>query len=788
MRTYYTLASTVSVVALSIGFLVGGATTPALASTGCDSVGAEPAFTYTGPTGGSNSFSQQLQGGANFTFNPGDVVTLTITVPPLSRIDIAFAGGVGSVNNSGGGTPLTQTLTFTVPDSGGPSSGTFTISGSVVGTNTATIAFACVNADQNNNDNDNAGATNANQAAATTDTTLQSVVPGGLNGDIFAALNIPTSDHLFGTFEGREVPVSQNDDAAFRAKMELRKQQLEVEADRLRQEVLDSATKDVERSKQLQEENSALRQQREEISEENRQDAIRETQGALEQNAQDQQANKDAIAAKQEEIDNSLKPINDILDGRELDELSDEERAKVVELSKDLAQKSEEDVPRLKQELQELEARSDQLVREQEGLQQRQRGLESDNFAISTKDAEKNDADPRIQEINQQLDANIAEENELRNPVSIDPDKNPLVAEGGRLEQERQAVSDFLSGDISRDELENIQNDLSHQRQDALGLQQIPTRGVPVANFFPALPDLNQVHARFNLAAERRAIAAKDGLAALPDGLLGDDRFNLWFGADITLHRDRRSIGQEGESLAADGGVSYLIEDDLNLGLAARYAHTDTEGDTGETISDTYTLSVFAQKQIFDDAVIEAVIAYSLVDLDLTFKNAGTVTSTGSTDATSLAAQTRISQQFALDGGWWMVPNLGASVVTTERDAFTTSDGTLVGESRSTQVALVGGPTVGTSWTVKGGGINYSDLQVSPSFGLSANYNLGRFDRVVDANNNVFETDRFGLSASAGVGFGFGRGANLSFNANYAGIAADQQNLTFGARLNLPFN
>jgi len=77
---------------------------------------------------------------------------------------------------------------------------------------------------------------------------------------------------------------------------------------------------------------------------------------------------------------------------------------------------------------------------------------------------------------------------------------------------------------------------------------------------------------------------------------------------------------------------------------------------------------------------------------------------------------------------------------------------------------------------------------VAPSFGLRGNYNLGRFDRVVDANNSVFESDRFGLAASAGLGIGFAGGTHLSFNTNYAGIGADQRNITLGLQLNMALN
>lgn len=715
MRYLPTFACSASIFALSLSLITLTNVNQAKASTGCDSIGAEPTFTYTGPTGGSNSFVQALQGGANFTFNPGDVVTLTITVPALSRIDIAFAGGVGSVNNSGGGTPLTQTISFTVPDSGGPSSGAFTISGAVVGTNTATISFACVNAVNN------AGATDANQAAATADTTLQSVVPGGLNGNVFGALNIPDFNSLFpdvfGQLEQRPAPAGAKQNIS----------------------TLEQKVKALEA-------------------------------GLAAAVASFQQASKEASDAIRAHVAANAERVRS------------ERAAEEATQAENLADQDERDKnERLRSALRLFDA-SVTLAENDESINPIR------NFAVMQQVNEDRAAYKEAEAAHEAANAAktdaIRKAHEARAAAEQARSVEQLAANNrSQTTQETTSRQDAVT--TASTKLQEAKAELAAARR-TLGNSADPA--LQVAQFLPSLPDLNEIHARFDLAAERREVVAANSLAARPEGLLGDKKFNLWFGGDMTLHRDRRSIGQEGESLSADGGVSYLVADDLNIGLAARYSHTDTEGDTGETLSDTYTLSVFAQQQIFDEAVIEAVIAYSLVDLDLTFKNAGAVTGTGSTDASSLAGQARITQRFALEGNWWVAPNLGASVVTTDRDAFTTSDGTAIGDSRSTQVALVGGPTFGTHWTVKGGGINYSDLTLSPSFGLSANYNLGRFDRVVDANNNVFETDRFGLASSAGVNFDLGEGSSLAFGTSYAGIGSDQQNISFNAKINIPLN
>ncbi len=683
---------------------------------GCDSLSAQPNFSYTGTGPTSNIFSESLGGGSNFTFNPGDTVTLDLTVPPFSRIDVSFAGGAGSVDNSAGSAALVQTLVFVVPDTGGPSTGPFNISGVVQGANTVLINFLCVNAGQNT-----AGATNANQAAAITDTTILSIVPGGLNGNIFGALSIPKFDNFFPNFVGQPRQISNARSA----------REIESDPNFLNQEfdlgvtigeIIDFLNAKQELSKLGQDQEIAKRV-------------------VLEQSFDVEIAERDLEYAIEAEAAGRQAVRSDLGSAQSPSTTAEEMRQVLKDAQTRLAEAHAES-DRLSQRRDELEESIDEVRRNATP----ESASQFERFLISTPQ------DKAL--LNKGFDANTVEG--------------------------RRAASQELAR--MRDAFEN-------NRINSTGGTRAPVGPLPdVAKFIPSLPDLTHLNARFDLATERRTIAVEEGPAAGPEGLLGDKKFNLWLGGNITLHRDRRSIGQDGESLSLDGGMSYLVVEDLNLGVSARYAHTDTEGDAGETIANTYTLSLFAQQRVFDEAVIEAIIAYSLVDLDLTFKNAGIVSGTGSIDATSLAAQTRISQQFALGGNWWVAPSIGASVVTTDRDAFTTSDGVAVGDSRSTQVALVGGPTFGTAWTVKGGGIHYNDLRVAPNFGLSANYNLGRFDRVVDANNNVFETDRFGLSGSAGVNFDLGQATYVAVKTSYAGIGSDQRNLSFAASINLPLN
>ncbi len=317
------------------------------------------------------------------------------------------------------------------------------------------------------------------------------------------------------------------------------------------------------------------------------------------------------------------------------------------------------------------------------------------------------------------------------------------------------------------------------------GSASLTPSSLPLLAFAPIVPDPGKLFAGFDLASERRAVEAAEGAAGRPEGLLGDERFNVWVNGGVTFHRDRTASGQEGETWSLGTGASWRFTPDINAGAAFRFARTDRDGASGETEADTWSVALFAQTKLVEEVMLNAIASYSRVDLDLGFKTGGVVTATGSTKADSLAGQVTVTRSFQL-GDWQVTPNFGASIVNVSRDAFTRSDAVAVPASDSTQVSVSGGPTVSTSfaWTSPKG----EEITVSPSFGLQAYANVGKFDSVAGAGGARTENDTIGLSANAGLGADLGGGVALGLGTSWAGIGADQQNISLSAQLTIPLN
>ncbi|MBX3493353.1 MAG: autotransporter domain-containing protein [Parvibaculum sp.] len=633
----------------------------AQASVGCNALsGASFSYTGTGPT--INSFSQQLDGGANFTVDPGDTLTINVVVPPNSIVTVNFLGQNITFDNRGSGTTLADSANFTVPDTGGPATGPVNLVGETEGTNTLTVDIDCTNVGSGGGGGGSGGASDAAQSAGQADTVVQSIVPGGIDGNLFGDFGVPLNP--FGTGLLSERPIRQSGDC---------------------DDALSAA-------------NQAVQEAQADRSE--KFNAMRQVAGEASKAIQARVAAENIMTAIQREH------------GKDRDTLS----------NKGLGNAEAQAIIRARI------AQIDALFRNFSDAKEQERAAK-ERFA----------------------------------------DAEQALAEADR------ALADATA------ELERVKAKCA----GVGGSASLAPSPLPLLAFAPIVPDPGKLFAGFDLASERRAVEAAEGAAGHPEGLLGDERFNLWVNGGITFHRDRTTSGQEGETITFGTGASWRFTPDINAGAAFRYARTDRDGASGETKADTWSVALFAQTKLVEEVMLNAIASYSRVDLDLGFKTGGVVTATGSTNADSLAGQLTVTRSFRL-GDWQVTPNLGASIVNVSRDAFTRSDAVAVPASDSTQVSVSGGPTVSTtlSWVSPQG----QEITVSPSFGLQAYANVGKFDSVAGAAGARTENDTIGLSANAGLGADLGGGVTLGLGTSWAGIGADQQNISLSAQLTIPLN
>ncbi|MEZ5670823.1 MAG: hypothetical protein R3F55_25990 [Alphaproteobacteria bacterium] len=139
-------------------------------------------------TPGAGAFTVQIDGGALFTLEPGEVLTIRANVPAGTNVTITTPAGSVNYDNSGGGAAVDFQQSIAVGDSGGAVVGAITVSGNAaVGGQTITITFNC----------GAGGLDNAQQAADQIQNVIQSIVPGGANGgDLIADFAIPFESPL----------------------------------------------------------------------------------------------------------------------------------------------------------------------------------------------------------------------------------------------------------------------------------------------------------------------------------------------------------------------------------------------------------------------------------------------------------------------------------------------------------------------------------------------------------------------------------------------------------------
>ncbi|MBO6719372.1 MAG: autotransporter outer membrane beta-barrel domain-containing protein [Rhizobiaceae bacterium] len=282
----------------------------------------------------------------------------------------------------------------------------------------------------------------------------------------------------------------------------------------------------------------------------------------------------------------------------------------------------------------------------------------------------------------------------------------------------------------------------------------------------------------YDLNRSRQRIERAFGARALPGGLLGNPRFNMWLKGNVTFHIDPTGLLHRGTTVAVAGGASYRILRWLNAGIAARYAHANLFGGTGNGSADAWSVAAFAQAQMAQRLLFEAIVAYSGVTANATFAGGATGVATGH----SWAGQARLSRTFNI-GAWQVTPALGLSLINIQRDAFTASDGTVVAAANSTQTTLTLGPTFRPRQRyVLGDGA----VTVRPEFGIDLFANLGKFDPLIGTGGTAVSSDTFGVTVRTGLGFAFAGGAAANINAAYAGVGGTHQAVSISANLRVP--
>ncbi len=261
-----------------------------------------------------------------------------------------------------------------------------------------------------------------------------------------------------------------------------------------------------------------------------------------------------------------------------------------------------------------------------------------------------------------------------------------------------------------------------------------------------------------------------------------DPRLNLFLKGTLTFHDDGRTgVGQDGETYAFSGGVSWLVSPDTNIGLLARYGRSDLSGSSGSTGADTYSLGAFMQNRLSEKLFLDLVAAYTHSDLNSVFIQPG-ITTTGSPEISSFAAQAKLSGRVETDN-FTIIPSFGASYTHVNQHAFFLSDGTLAPSDVSDRLSLLGGATF--TKTIRD---EVNGQTITPNFGLTLFANLTDTDSFLLPNGSRSGAGTFGATAAAGLSVQTDAGTSFDFSGSVTSFEKGQNSFGLSLSATIPLN
>lgn len=665
-----------------------------------------------------------LNNEASYRFDAGETINITASLPGLSIVSVTFRGVTVVFNNNINPNPRIFTGTMVAPDNG---AGVIEI----IGTNSAggvlSISFSCVSGASSGTERD--------QAGSVMNSAFTGVVPGGIDGDLLNDFGVPSNPFdPFQTLEGTLRELAGN--------------ACEEDVEKARETLLQAVANRNEAVRQL---NSLAAEHRAEEA------ALFEQARAAREELDRQSAREDEVRARKEELLAALGRIQEQERNLQADQSSDADQLRaardaieqqIEEVDQQIATNTNAGLARI------LLMGNGIIAGPGNDFEQR---LENMRLRHSI---EIQSARGRVAEADRAAaDALAAFEAAKLNCLTAGAQAPTPAAQTNYLPAERSLASGTATATLA-----------AGSALDAMAYGQ----AMPVA----LMATTNSVAFAYDLDASRRRIEQAFGAQALPGGLTGDPRFNMWLKGSVTFHVDATGQAQHGTTAAVAAGASFRFLPWLSAGAAVRYAHSNRFGPTGSSSADAWSAAAFAQAKLPGELVLSALASYSGVSARATFASGATGTAFGR----SLAGQAKLSRSFDL-GTWTVTPSLGLAVVNVQRDTFTASDGTQVAASNSTRTTLTFGPSFGPK---RGYALRDGKVIVTPSFGVGLFANLGRFDPFIGAGGATVSTDTFGASANTGLAFAFAGGASASLSAAYSGIGATSQSVSLSANLRVP--
>ena len=341
-------------------------------------------------------------------------------------------------------------------------------------------------------------------------------------------------------------------------------------------------------------------------------------------------------------------------------------------------------------------------------------------------------------------------------------------------------------------QISELEDKIAQLHDDIRGIE-LDIQGLETGDFTPSdsggdlFSDVIAYQSQENRSADNRwQLGSNNHLQSyslLPNGLFGDSVtigavYDLWTRVKISVIDG--SLGRDGLAFSGQLGVVRSLSDRVDGGVFISLFHGDVDFDamTTDIRSFGYGGGAYLKFQLTDLLRAGISTSYQHSDNDISIGAA-----TGSFDSGRTTLDASLSGSFAL-GEVRVIPTANLSWVRTDRESYTDSTATLVPGSTDDVVIATGALNFSRTFRSSRGNIE----TMTPSAGISANFNLDKVDDVIFADGSRIETSSVTGAVNTGLTMRFISGHSVNLTAGANGIGGDTQSYTGAVRFSVPLD
>jgi len=258
-------------------------------------------------------------------------------------------------------------------------------------------------------------------------------------------------------------------------------------------------------------------------------------------------------------------------------------------------------------------------------------------------------------------------------------------------------------------------------------------------------------------------------------------RFGVWSNASYAWLSDSQANANfDAGILDALVGADYMVTDSLLIGLAGGYESSDVKTifNQGTLKGQGWALAPYGAWVINRNFNIDASFGGARLDYDMTRLNSAV---SGHTNGARWFGSINGNANFMLDDHWTVGAALGFLYVKEDQDAYTESDGSPVGKTKTRLGQMRATPKLG--------------YRIATPFGSVTPYGSARLEydvskspaQVIDGMGTLASNGRFGTTFAVGVNADVGDAVSVNIEASSAQFRKDIESTVLGGTVRYKF-